>query len=100
MATSTLLDVTGIFYETESMVLDHNSEVLLYVKQFGVCAVITSRVIGQGNRIGPVRLSFRLCVCLYLWSVCVDPSWQKDFGAKELYNTGRGRCINAQAFSF
>ena len=31
--------------------------------------------------------------------VCVDPSWQKDFGAKELYNTGRGRCVNAQAFS-
>ncbi len=37
---------------------------------------------------------------MYLWSVCVDPSWQKDFGAKELYNTGRGRCVNAQAFSF
>ena len=29
----------------------------------------------------------------------VDPSLQKDFGAKELYNTGRGRCVNAQAFS-
>ncbi len=26
-------------------------------------------------------------------------SWQKDFGAKELYNTGCGRCVNAQAFS-
>ena len=22
-----------------------------------------------------------------------------DFGAKELYNMGRGRCVNAQAFS-
>ena len=32
-------------------------------------------------------------------SVCVDPS-QKDFGAKELYNKGCGRCVNAQAFSF
>ena len=31
--------------------------------------------------------------------MCVDPSWQNDFGAKELYNTRRGRCINAQAFS-
>ena len=32
--------------------------------------------------------------------MCVDPSWQKDFGAKELYNTGRRKCVNAQAFSF
>ncbi len=37
---------------------------------------------------------------MYLWSVCVDPSCQKDFGAKEIYNMGRGRCVNAQAFSF
>ncbi len=37
---------------------------------------------------------------MFSWSVCVDPSWQKDFGAKELYNKGRGRCVNAQAFSF
>ncbi len=29
-----------------------------------------------------------------------DVMWrQKDFGAKELYNTGRGRGVNAQAFS-
>ena len=27
-------------------------------------------------------------------------SWQKDFRAKELYNTGCGKCVNAQAFSF
>ena len=39
-----------------------------------------------------------LSVCL-LRSVCVNPSWQKDFGAKELYNTGCRRCVNAQAFS-
>ncbi len=32
-------------------------------------------------------------------TLCVDPSWQKDFGARELYNTGRGRCVNAQVFS-
>ncbi len=32
--------------------------------------------------------------------MCVDPSWQKDFGAKELLNAGRGRCVNAQVFSF
>ena len=25
---------------------------------------------------------------------------KKDFGAKELYSTGRGRCVNAQAFAF
>ena len=37
---------------------------------------------------------------MYLWSMGVDPSWQRDFGAKELYNTGRGRCVNAQAFSY
>ncbi len=29
-----------------------------------------------------------------IWSVCVDPSWQKDFGAKEHYNMDRGRCVN------
>ncbi len=42
--------------------------------------------------------SFCLCVCMcpsvslrsQCQTVCVDPSWQKDFGAKELYNMGRG----------
>ncbi len=34
------------------------------------------------------------------FAVCVDPSWQKDLRAKELYNMGRGRCVNAQVFSF
>ena len=33
-----------------------------------------------------------------IWSVCVDSSWQNDFGAKELYNTSPGRYVNAQAF--
>ncbi len=32
---------------------------------------------------------------MYLWSLWVE----KDFGAKELNNTVRGRCVNAQAFS-
>ena len=31
-------------------------------------------------------------------SVCVNPSWQKDFGAKELHNVGGGRGINAPVF--
>ncbi len=59
-----------------------------------------------------IELVPSVCVCvsalmtepLDLWTqysvaVFLDPSWQKDFGAKELYNTGRRRCVNAQAFS-
>ncbi len=38
--------------------------------------------------------------CTYCLCVTVDPSRQKDFGAKELYNTGCGKCVNAQPFSF
>ena len=41
-----------------------------------------------------------VCLSALLWSVCVDPSWQKDLGVKELYNMGSGRCVNTQAFSF
>ena len=65
-------------------------------KSFGYFPLFTCCVSGRGNRIGPVRLSFCLSVCV---SVSALRSWQKDFGAKELYNTGRGRCVNAQAFS-
>ena len=63
--------------------------------------IFTSRTAVGGNRIGPVCV--RVYVCLQfgdLLAVCVDPSCQKDFGAKELYNTSRGRCVNAQALSF
>ncbi len=48
-----------------------------------------------------IELDPSVCVCVSVsalttgpldlrtqWSVCVDPYWQKDFGAKELYNTG------------
>ncbi len=58
----------------------------------------------ENHRGFSTRLCVRVCVCLSVietdhWSVCVDPSWQKDFGAKEVYNRGHGRRVNAQAFS-
>ena len=44
-----------------------------------------------------------MCVCpsvRALTGPSVDPSYQKDFWAKELHNTGRRRYINAHAFSY
>ncbi len=40
-----------------------------------------------------------MCVCLSVIQCSHDPSWQKDFGAKELSNVGRGRCVNPEVFS-
>ena len=69
----------------------------------------TSRVSDAAEEIESVPsvcASVCLSVCLSVWlsvfqhSVCVSiHHGKKDFGAKELYNTGRGRCVNAQAFS-
>ncbi len=92
---------------------------ILCVKVTGLHAVlvihkhfITSRVNSRGSRIGLICLVWSglvwsglvwsglvWSVCLsvwksmYLWSACVDPSWQKDLGVKECYNTGCRRCV-------
>ena len=76
-----------------------------------ILLIFTSHVSGLGNRIGPVcpcvcqlvsALKGKPFVCRSIMAkgLLGDPLWQKDFGAKELYNTGRGRSVNTQAFSF
>ncbi len=49
--------------------------------------IFTSCVSGRGYRIGPVCLC--VCVCVRLLTL---HHGKGTFRAKELYNTGRGRC--------
>ena len=67
--------------------------------QSGPCSKFDACISGWGNRIGPACLSVCLSVCSPN-STCVYLSVQKDFWAKGLWITGRGRCINAGAFSW
>ena len=54
---------------------------------------VSVRLSALSRLIGPMDVKFGMGINL-------DPSWQKDFGAKELYIMGRERCVKAQAFSY
>ena len=58
--------------------------------------IITSCVSGRGNRIGPVCLF--VCVSVSLTTEPFDI--RTSFAQNDFKNAWRGRCVNAQAFSF
>ncbi len=57
----------------------------------------TSKHLPKGSYFGSL---FFLSACTYGLCVSIQHGKIKDFVAKEIYNTGHGRCLNAQAFSF